>query len=159
MIDIQNDLANSDCPNDNWFIDVGSNIVKFLIKQDIIRSEQAGADLLIRIVGTDESNNLNKVYRNQDKATNILAFSGINLADFPPKLQAKLAPQLGELVICFEVAQAEAKEQGISIYHHLSHLITHGILHLLGYGHQTDKQAQIMEDLEAKVISKIENKY
>jgi len=102
-------------------------------------------ELTIRIVDGMEIQELNKSYRSIDKPTNILSFPfeapdciGINL--------------LGDLVICHSIIENEAKEQNKDITAHWAHIIIHGTLHLLGYDHIEDKQAELMEGLEIELM-------
>jgi len=105
-------------------------------------------DVSVRIVDEDESRQLNNQYRQQDKATNVLAFPAepVGLPDDESDL-------LGDLVICGPLVEREAKEQGKSTAGHWGHLLVHGMLHLLGYDHETSSQAAEMEDMERKILS------
>ena len=110
---------------------------------------------------------LNKAYRGVDKATNVLAFgyaggepSGAHGA--PGAHGAHGAPGahgaddiLGDVVVALESARAEADEAERSLQAHLSHLVIHGVLHLLGYDHDTDRNAEAMEDLEIQALAGI----
>ena len=91
---------------------------------------------------------LNKQYRHQDKPTNVLSFENEGLL-------------AGDIVVAYQTTKKEAKEKGISFSAHLAHLLTHGTLHLQGYDHLNDKQAQKMEKLEIKLLEKMgyENHY
>ncbi|MBS0218876.1 MAG: rRNA maturation RNase YbeY [Proteobacteria bacterium] len=107
------------------------------------------ADLALRIVGTDEGRALNRHYRGRDYATNVLSFP----AERPPGLpKAAKFPLLGDLVLCAPVVAKEAKEQRKSLNHHYAHLTVHGCLHLLGWDHENDADAQAMEQLEREVL-------
>ncbi|QKT03106.1 rRNA maturation RNase YbeY [Ectothiorhodospiraceae bacterium 2226] len=101
--------------------------------------------LTIRIVGEPESQALNARYRQRNHPTNVLSFPYEN----PPGMTLSL---LGDLVICAPVVEREAREQGKPVEAHWAHLIAHGMLHLLGYEHQDDAQAQIMEALEIAIL-------
>ena len=86
---------------------------------------------------------LNQRFRHQDKPTNVLSFP---------------APQnpehhLGDIALAFETCEREAAEQGKSLAHHLQHLVAHGALHLVGYDHQSDADAEAMEALEREILS------
>lgn len=94
----------------------------------------------IRIVSTEESQMLNKTYRQKDKPTNVLSF------DYDEQ------DYLGDLVICAELVASEAKAQNKSIEAHWAHLTIHGVLHLLGYDHQTRDDAHRMEALESQYM-------
>ena len=105
-------------------------------------------ELTVRIVDIDESQALNKQYRDKDKPTNVLSFpfevpDGIDL------------PLLGDLVICADVVTKEAAEQNKTEQAHWAHMVIHGCLHLLGYDHITEQEADEMESLEIDILSKL----
>ncbi|GAA5444129.1 endoribonuclease YbeY [Microbulbifer sp. NBRC 101763] len=104
------------------------------------------AELAVRIVDEEESQQLNSQYRGKDKPTNVLSFH----TDFPAELNL---PLLGDLVICAPVVQMEADQQGKSISAHWAHMLVHGTLHLLGYDHIEDAEAEVMEQLETKLLT------
>lgn len=91
---------------------------------------------------------LNREYRGRDTATNVLSFAGLDGPAEPgtPRL-------LGDVVLARETVVREACEQGKTPADHLAHLVVHGVLHLLGYDHQTTTQAETMEDLERAVLA------
>ena len=100
---------------------------------------------------------LNKTYRGIDRATNVLSFAALDDEDEPivdPLL-------LGDIAVAFETTKREASEQKISLADHLFHLIVHGVLHLIGYDHITDDEANVMEALETKILTQngMENPY
>ncbi len=109
----------------------------------------------VRLVNEEESAALNLSYRNQPGATNVLAFPGSDdvLAELP--LEANIAAELGDLVICLPVASNEAGEQRKSCRAHLAHLVVHGTLHLIGYDHQQEIDADRMESLEVRVMKEL----
>lgn len=104
------------------------------------------AEVSIRIVDAAESRALNLRYRGKDRPTNVLAFP----ADLPAELQVAL---LGDLVICKEVVEAEARAQGKPADAHWAHMVVHGVLHLIGYDHQEPEAAQAMESAEAEILA------
>ena len=104
------------------------------------------ADLAIRIVDAKEGRALNRHYRGKDYATNVLSFP----AELPEGVKL---PLLGDLVICAPVVAREAKEQGKTVAAHYAHLTVHGTLHLLGWDHEDDKEAEAMEQLEREVLA------
>ena len=108
------------------------------------------ADLAVRIVDEPEGRALNKHYRGKDYATNVLSFP----AERPPGLpKAAKFPLLGDLVLCAPVIAREAKEQGKPLVAHYAHLTVHGTLHLLGWDHMNEVDAQAMEQLEREVLA------
>jgi probable rRNA maturation factor len=110
---------------------------------------RGNAELSIRIVDADEGRLLNRQYRARDYATNVLSFP-IELPD-----GIKL-PLLGDLVICAPVVAKEAAEQGKPLRDHYAHMTVHGSLHLLGYDHENDADAERMEALERKILDTLE---
>lgn len=110
------------------------------------------ADLAIRIVGTKEGRALNHHYRGKDYATNVLSFP----AELPEGLPKGVKmPLLGDLVICAPVVAREAKEQKKAVVAHYAHLTVHGVLHLLGWDHEDEKEAVCMEQLEREILASL----
>lgn len=106
------------------------------------------AELSIRVVGAREGRALNRQYRGKDYATNVLSF--------PVELPRGIAsPLLGDLVICAPVVAREAREQGKSPRDHYAHLTVHGVLHLLGFDHQSERDAVRMEALETRILAEL----
>lgn len=106
------------------------------------------AELTIRIVDKDESQQLNNTYRHKDKPTNVLSFP----FESPIEIET---PLLGDLVICKQVVEQEAIEQEKSLLSHWAHMIVHGCLHLLGYDHIDDEEAEEMESLEIEIMAEL----
>jgi probable rRNA maturation factor len=93
---------------------------------------------------------LNRDWRGKDKATNVLSFPAFEVAPGDP-----LPPMLGDVILAFETVSAEAALEAKPFVHHLTHLIVHGLLHLLGYDHENDAEADEMEGLERKVLARL----
>lgn len=90
---------------------------------------------------------LNARFRGKDKPTNVLSFpAGEGFGEGMPRA-------LGDIVLAQETVAREAAEQGISAAHHLQHLVVHGLLHLLGFDHETDAEAEEMEGIEIEVLA------
>jgi probable rRNA maturation factor len=106
------------------------------------------AELSIRIVDAAEGQELNHDYRGKDYATNVLSFP----AELPPGVQL---PLIGDLAICAPVVAREAAEQGKPPRHHWAHMTVHGVLHLLGYDHVVDAEAEAMEALETRILARL----
>ena len=104
------------------------------------------AEVVVRIVDEAESAELNQTYRNKSGSTNVLSFP----FEAPAEVDMNL---LGDLVICAPVIEREAKEQDKTVESHWAHMAVHGSLHLLGYDHQTDEQADEMETLETEILT------
>ncbi|WP_102363226.1 rRNA maturation RNase YbeY [Vibrio cyclitrophicus] len=106
---------------------------------------QENAELTVRIVDTQESYQLNHEYRGKDKPTNVLSFP----FEAPPGIELDL---LGDLIICRQVVEKEAEEQNKPLLAHWAHMVVHGSLHLLGYDHIEDDEAEEMESLETEIM-------
>ncbi|MEZ8192570.1 MULTISPECIES: rRNA maturation RNase YbeY [Vibrio] len=106
---------------------------------------QENAELTVRIVDTQESHQLNHDYRGKDKPTNVLSFP----FEAPPGVELDL---LGDLIICRQVVEKEAEEQSKPLLAHWAHMVVHGSLHLLGYDHIEDDEAEEMESLETEIM-------
>jgi probable rRNA maturation factor len=107
-----------------------------------VRRRHEAAELTIRVIGAAESRKLNRTWRGKDKPTNVLSFA----AD---------APVLGDLAICAPVVAREAREQGKRAAAHWAHMVVHGVLHLLGYDHENDRDAARMEAREARILAQL----
>ena len=105
-------------------------------------------EMTIRIVDEEESQTLNREYRGKDYPTNVLSFP----FEVPEGIEL---PLLGDLIICRQVMEREAKEQQISLASHWAHLAVHGTLHLLGYDHIEEAEAEEMEGLESQIMQKL----
>jgi probable rRNA maturation factor len=107
-------------------------------------------ELTVRIVDESESAELNRRYRGKQGATNVLSFE----AEAPPEGAAELLP-FGDIVICAEVVEREAREQGKPAAAHWAHMVVHGALHLQGYDHETARDAGIMENRERALLAEL----
>lgn len=106
----------------------------------------------LRFVQETEARELNNQYRGVQSATNVLSFP----SDFPANLGSQLDyPPLGDIVLCPEVVEHEAQQQGKPLRAHWAHLLIHGVLHLLGYDHDTEDNANDMENLEIKALERL----
>lgn len=106
-------------------------------------------ELAIRVVDEQEGRSINHEYRDRDYATNVLSFSFEPPEGVPAQA---LGHHLGDLVICAPVVEREAQEQGKPLAAHWAHMVVHGVLHLRGYDHETDEEAQRMEDMEREIL-------
>jgi probable rRNA maturation factor len=111
-----------------------------------------GKPCSVEVLLTDdqEIRGLNLQFRNKDKATNVLSFP----AALMPVPKGEMA-HLGDIVLAYETVVREASEAGKSIEHHSSHLVIHAMLHLLGYDHENDAQAEIMEQQERDILARL----
>ena len=113
-----------------------------------LQNRREDVELTVRIVDSEEMTALNRNYRNIDKTTNVLSFAAdLSLDDG--------LTYLGDIAVCAEVVAAEARAQNKPLQAHWSHIVMHGVLHLLGYDHQTDEQAKHMESLEVDLLASL----
>ncbi len=113
-----------------------------------LAGRRPAAELAVRIVDEAEITALNRRYRGKDGATNVLSFP----FDAMPGVETE---QLGDVVICAPVVAAEAVTQGKSLQAHWAHIVIHGVLHLLGFDHHLDDEAQQMEALEIRLLASL----
>ncbi|WP_428945549.1 rRNA maturation RNase YbeY [Pantoea sp. FN060301] len=106
---------------------------------------QEESEVTVRVVDEAESRELNHTYRGKDKPTNVLSFP----FEAPPGIEL---PLLGDLIICRQVVEQEAQEQEKPLLAHWAHMVVHGSLHLLGYDHIEDDEAEEMEGIETEIM-------
>ncbi len=109
---------------------------------------QGSREVCIRVVSRAEIQDLNNEYRGKNNATNVLSF-GYDGVDGLPEEHGTL----GDLAICADVVEEEAAQQGKTPMAHWTHLVMHGVLHLIGYDHETDSEAREMEALEVRMLA------
>lgn len=136
FVDLQNATSAKELPEpaqfDAWFAKA-------------LDGKRAEAEVTIRLVDEQESQALNSEYRGKNKPTNVLSFP----FEAPVELEV---PLLGDLVVCAQVVASEAEEQGKPLMNHWAHMIIHGTLHLLGYDHIEDDEAEAMESEETRIL-------
>jgi len=110
------------------------------------------AQLAIRVVDEIEARSLNRDYRNRDYATNVLSFPAERPPGFPDD---EPFPLLGDLVLCAPVVAFEARKQGKPLAAHYAHLTIHGVLHLTGWDHEYDTEAEAMERREREILARL----
>ena len=139
-VDLQNASAAQDLPS--------SEQIEAWVQAALqgVQWQDGAAELTVRIVDEDEGRELNHSYRERDYATNVLSFPFTAPIPMPVTL-------LGDLVICAPVVQREASEQNKTLVAHWAHMIVHGTLHLLGYDHIEDDEADRMERLETTILT------
>ena len=99
------------------------------------------AEIGIRMVRSEEMAQLNQNYRNKQGPTNILSFA------------YSITPLSGDMAICASIVNQEAKEQALKESAHWTHIIVHGVLHLLGFDHEQEDEAEVMENLETNILA------
>jgi len=109
-------------------------------------------DVTIKIINDTDIQALNKQHRGMDSPTNVLSFPAYDPAlPHPPD-----APiELGDIVLAHETIAREAEAQGKTFEHHLTHLIIHGTLHLIGHDHEDETEAEVMEALEVRILAEL----
>ena len=111
-----------------------------------VQPQSDEVEMTVRIVDEAESHKLNLNYRGKDRPTNVLSFP----FECPDEVEL---PLLGDLVICRQVVEREAQEQEKPLMAHWAHMVVHGSLHLLGYDHIEDDEAEEMESLETQIMT------
>ena len=111
-----------------------------------VQPQSDEVEMTVRIVDEAESHELNLNYRGKDRPTNVLSFP----FECPDEVEL---PLLGDLVICRQVVEREAQEQDKPVMAHWAHMVVHGSLHLLGYDHIEDDEAEEMESLETQIMT------
>ncbi len=123
----------------------GVGAIETWVKQ-VLGERQGESQLTIRITDEAEITELNRTYRGKDKPTNVLSFP----FEAPPGVEL---PLLGDIIICASVVADEAVQQDKPLQAHWAHMVVHGVLHLLGYDHMEDAEAQEMEGLEIELLA------
>lgn len=113
--------------------------------EHVLPQFQTESEITIRLVDIQESQQLNHEYRGKEKPTNVLSFP----FEAPEHIEI---PLLGDLIICAQVVNQEATEQNKSSQAHWCHMIVHGCLHLLGYDHIDEQEAEEMEQIEIDLL-------
>jgi probable rRNA maturation factor len=133
-----------------------------IVRRAIARAGQAkavlhpcGAELSVLLCDDEAMAGLNARWRGQDRPTNVLSFPAPQMAPAPVSLAAERPAPLGDIAIAYETVAREAAEQGKPLADHLAHLVIHGFLHLLGYDHDMDGEAERMEQLERDILAQI----
>ena len=127
---------------------IAENVVQQCFKR--LHFEGAESELSIVLTNDHEIKKLNTDWRNINRATNVLSFPAFEIAvgEMP-------GPMLGDIVLAIETIEREARDSSISFLDHLNHLIIHGLLHLLGYDHENDIEAEQMEALEIEILAQL----
>jgi len=142
---------------------VVSLTVNFVSDNDTIPFYQPNKLLSFNLCLSDDTeiHTLNKEFRNQDKPTNVLSFASIDDPDFEDYAQQNQILEMGDIIIALETLQKEAELKQIPLCNHFCHLLAHGTLHLLGYDHINDDDADYMENFEIQILKilNIKNPY
>jgi probable rRNA maturation factor len=127
-------------------------LLKYIIRQ--VAPWLSNSEVSIVLSNDTEIHQLNKTYRHQDKPTNVLSFGNFEQPIQPEDIDFSYPLLLGDIVLSLDTLLRETEEQSKSFSHHLSHMLVHSFLHLLGYDHMTDEEAEQMEALEIDILSK-----
>lgn len=122
--------------------------LRAVLDRELPADDEREIEISVRLVDREEIQALNRSYRQQDKPTNVLSFP----SDLPPDLPFR---HLGDIVVCPAVVRAEAREQGKTLEAHWAHMLVHGTLHLLGYDHIEDEEAETMEGREIDILAEL----
>lgn len=126
-------------------------IVEFVLKKEFINEY---VELNVRLTDNATIQQLNREFRHQDKPTNVLSFPLRGDENFNIFLEGELL-QLGDIALAYEIIEQEAKEQHKTFKDHFIHLLVHGTLHVLGFDHITDEEAEEMETLEIEILKEL----
>jgi len=144
-VDIQHCASSSECPDAEEIASWVDSVVT-----DEFKGRSIQVELTVRLVDKQESSELNQQYRQKTGPTNVLSFPFEAPPGYPETTDYRL---LGDIVICAPLVQQEAAQQRKTPRAHWAHLVVHGVLHLLGYDHQTTPQAEQMEQREILLLA------
>jgi probable rRNA maturation factor len=150
ILDLQLATLSTDVPRQE---DIQLWLDSLLVHQQI-----ANQEITVRIVDVEEIQQLNLQYRGKDKATNVLSFPfEIPELTLPAgeQLDDSMSDFLGDIVICAQVVTQESEQQNKQLNHHWAHMLIHGTLHLLGYDHIDEHEAEEMEGIEIAILQKL----
>jgi probable rRNA maturation factor len=148
VIEIDIAIEGGDWPADDALRELASRAVGAALAE--IGIAEASSELSLLFTDDAHIRTLNRDWRGKDKATNVLSFPAAEI-----DAHAKLPPLLGDIVLAQETVCAETALEQKPLEHHLSHLVVHGFLHLLGYDHETTEEAEEMERLERRALARL----
>ena len=120
-----------------------------------LASSERAVELSVRLTGDEEVRSLNAQWRGKDKPTNVLSFPLLDDADLRDANVAGPELLLGDIIVARGVCVSEAAEKGLSLEDHAAHLLVHGTLHLLGYDHHEEGDAEDMEAREVRALARL----
>lgn len=149
MLDIDISLEAGDWGDENALLAIARAAAEATLEQFDFAGDQASE---LSLLFTDDAHIqvLNAQWRSKDKPTNVLSFPAFDIGS-----EEELPPMLGDIVLARETILREAALENKPLEHHLTHLIVHGLLHLLGFDHETEDEAEEMEALERVVLAKL----
>jgi len=145
-------LVTADC----WQAEPGAEAVihrAIELAAEIVDADTADAELAVMLTDDAGIQTLNRNWRGIDKATNVLSFPALQPVGARGPDDAP--PMLGDIAIAYQTMRREADEEAKPFEHHLSHLAVHGFLHLVGYDHENNDDAEAMEALEREVLAQL----
>ena len=148
MIDIDVSIEAGDWPAEDALLDLSEKAVAAALAE--LSLGAGGSELSLLFTDDARIRVLNRDWRGKDKPTNVLSFPASEVAPGDP-----LPPMLGDIVLARETVFAEAALEEKPFEHHLTHLVVHGFLHLLGYDHEDEEEAGTMEALERRVLARL----
>ncbi len=142
----------------NWPVDdkMAAGLHRAVAKTILVASlpVHKHSELSIVLSSDDEVRALNLEYRGQSKATNVLSFAQFD--EMRPGARREIQPgSLGDIVLAYETVAREARGAGLPFADHLGHLVVHGLLHLYGYDHVDADEAEVMENLEVRILAEL----
>ena len=120
---------------------------------ELVAADVGETELAVMLTDDDGIRTLNRNWRGIDKPTNVLSFPALQPTG--PRGPGDAPRMLGDIAIAYETTRREAEEERKPFDHHLSHLAVHGFLHLVGYDHEKDQEAETMEELEREILSQL----
>lgn len=133
-------------------------VVGTALERAAVTSALKSGEVSLLLTDDDEIRDLNASYRSRDRATNVLSFPSLDLVDGDMG-EARMPMEdpllLGDIAISLDRAEAEADDQKKALVDHVAHLLVHGTLHLLGYDHEDDARAEVMENLEDNILKSL----
>ena len=154
-INLNEDSWLKDIPNiDELSNNVLISTLNYVQKNEEIDFLELNKAININLVlsNDEEIQELNKEFRNINKPTNVLSFALIDSDDFDDNIDIFNEIDLGDIIISYNTMKKEAKEKETSLSSHYTHLFIHGVLHLLGFDHQDDDEANYMENFEIEIL-------
>jgi probable rRNA maturation factor len=141
LIDVQRAADEDSTPDDAF-------VAGWVTRAIEAARDSGDCEVSVRIVDAAEIQALNRDYRGKDRPTNVLSFPAGDVAGLPDD---EVSP-LGDIVVCASVVRDESVAQGKAVADHWAHMLVHGVLHLFGYDHQSDQEAEAMEALEIEIL-------
>jgi probable rRNA maturation factor len=133
--------------DDAWLeaLPEAASVVDRAVSATLRATGAQGADVAVLLTDDETVRAMNRDFRGKDQPTNVLSFPAAPTA----------APHLGDVALAYETCAREAAARNTPLEHHLTHLVAHGALHLLGWDHQSDAEAEAMESVERKILAEL----